>query len=186
MIRRRIALRESLTADAVLAGRDPSETFAKMLADRSGVVNAELTVLLTVAEAVAMLHRTNHWTASSQSYYSDHKLFETLYDGLNEDIDTLAEKIVGLGSDAGVDVHDRINGMAQILSEMYAPHTVGSVSVLAERSLAAEFFLLRIAALAIRSMKELGSATPGVENMLQQFCDSREEAIFHLRRRTTS
>ena len=72
-----------------------------------------------------------------------------------------------------------------ILQEMYAPHGVAQADSLAERSLAAEFFLNRICDLVIKSMKDIGTMTSGLENLLQNFSDNRERAIYHLRRRTS-
>lgn len=178
-------LRESMTADVVLAGRDPSATFSKMMSERRTIANAELTVLLTVAEAVLMLHKTNHWIAKSAVSFADHGMYDKLYQQLAEDVDALGERIVGLGSDIGVDVHDRADGIISILQEMYAPHGITQADALAERSLAAEFFLNRICALAIKSMTDIGSMTAGLENLLQGFSDNRERAIYHLRRRTS-
>jgi hypothetical protein len=179
------SLKESLTADVVLAGRDPSATFSKMMSMFRTVANAELTVLLIVAEAVLMLHQTNHWIAKGSSSFADHGLYDKLYAQLAEDVDHLGERIVGLGSDAGVDVHDRAAGIVSILQEMYAPHGVAQADALAERSLAAEFFLNRICVLVIKSMTDIGSMTSGLENLLQNFSDNREQAIYHLRRRTS-
>lgn len=177
-------LKESMTADVILAGRDPSATFSKMMSARRTIANAELTILLTVAEAVLMLHKTNHWTAKSASSFSDHEMYDKLYTQLAEDVDALGERIVGLGSDTGVDVHDRADGIVSVLQEMYAPHGIAQADALAERSLAAEYFLNRMCALAIKSMSDIGTLTVGVENLLQSFSDNRERAIYHLRRRT--
>jgi len=148
------------------------------------VPNSELTVVLTIAHGVALLHQTHHWISRGSAYYSDHQLFENLYSQLLEDVDTLAERSVGLGVDANVDLHKRLAGMQRFIAEMYAPSGVPTPDALVERSLAAEYALGRIIMMAIASMRALGSLTPGVESMLEQLHDGRERAIYHLRRRT--
>lgn len=179
-----VRLDENLTADIVLAGRDPSAMFEQLMHDVTGVPNAELSAVLTVAHAVAMLHQTHHWISRGSAYFSDHQLFETLYSRLSEDVDTLAERAVGLGVDANVDLHKRLSGMQRFIGEMYAPSGVPTPDAIVERSLAAEYALGRIIMMAITSMRALGSLTPGVESMLEQLHDGRERAIYHLRRRT--
>lgn len=178
-------LDENLTADVVLAGRDPTAMFEQLLRETSDVPNAELTIILTIAHAVALLHQTHHWISRGTAYFSDHKLFEALYSQLAEDIDTIAERAVGLGVDANVDLHKRLSGMQRFIGEMYAPSGVPTPDMIVERSLAAEYALCRIVVIAIASMRALGSLTPGISNMLEQFHDAREQAIYHLRRRTS-
>lgn len=179
-------LDENLTADVVLAGRDPSAMFEQLMQQWSDAPNAELSIVLTIAQAVAMLHQTHHWISRGTAYFSDHKLFEQLYVQLAEDVDTIAERAVGLGADVNVDLHRRLAAMQRFIGAMYAPSGVPTPDAIAERSLAAEYALARIITMAIASMRSLGSLTAGVENMLEQFHDGRERAIYHLRRRTTS
>lgn len=177
-------LDENLTADVVLAGRDPSAMFEQLMQQWSDAPNAELSIVLTIAQAVAMLHQTHHWISRGSAYFSDHKLFEMLYTQLADEADTIAERAVGLGADVNVDLHRRLAAMQRFIGEMYAPSGMPTADATIERSLAAEYALGRITTMAIASMRSLGSLTAGVENMLEQFHDGRERAIYHLRRRT--
>ena len=179
-------LAESLTADVVLAGRDPASTFTKMMRDRGAVSHAELSALIAVAQAASSIHRSAHWIARGQSFNSDHEMYGELYESLNEGIDVIAERAVGLGADACVDVVTLTESAAQVIRELCAPSTVPAPDALAERSLAAEFFLLRFADCVIKSMREIGTLSSGIDNMLQEFCDSRERALYKLRRRSAS
>lgn len=178
-------LDENLTADIVLAGKDSSLIFEQLMQQWSSVPNPELSIVLVVSQAVALLHQTNHWIACGKSYFSDHKLYEELYADLFDYVDQLAEKAVGLGIDHNVDLHSRLQAVSKIISELYVPSGVPNNDILAERSLAGEFMLSRIINHAIKSMQNLGSLTHGVSNLLEQLSDARESAIYKLRRRTT-
>ena len=60
-----------------------------------------LQMLLSGLRAAHFAHWTTHWQVKGQSFYGDHLLMERLYTGIVEEIDTLAEKIVGIyGSEA--------------------------------------------------------------------------------------
>lgn len=60
-----------------------------------------LQMLLSGLRAAHFAHWTTHWQVKGQPFYGDHLLMERLYTSIVEDIDTLAEKIVGMyGSDA--------------------------------------------------------------------------------------
>lgn len=186
-IRRRTSrtLAESLAVDVVLAGRDPSATLEREVASRRAVPYPELAALVAIAEAVAVLHRTNHWIARGSAFGSDHALFQQLYEQLAYDVDTLAERAVGLGADSTVDAHARARTVSAVLGELYAPHGVAAADALAERSLAGETFLVKACASAIRAMTDLGSMTPGLRATLESFCERREKALYLLRRRTS-
>lgn len=55
-----------------------------------------LTNLLALLRASRWNYLTAHWQVYGDPYYGDHLLFQRLYESLDEEIDTLAEKIVGL------------------------------------------------------------------------------------------
>ena len=66
-----------------------------MRMEPSNPVNRSLlTQLLGILRAIHWSHWTSHWQARGNPSYSDHLLFERLYKNLEEEIDTLAEKIV--------------------------------------------------------------------------------------------
>ena len=60
-----------------------------------------LQILLAAMRAQHWNYWTSHWQAEGNTSYEDHLLFSRLYESLVEEIDTLAEKIVGsYGSEA--------------------------------------------------------------------------------------
>jgi hypothetical protein len=55
-------------------------------------------VWLGFLRALNFLHQTHHWQCSGNNYFSDHLLFERLYNETLPEIDKLAEKLIGLES----------------------------------------------------------------------------------------
>jgi len=49
--------------------------------------------LFAVMKALYLSHWDAHWKVMGDSFYGDHLLFSRMYEGLVEEIDTLAEKI---------------------------------------------------------------------------------------------
>jgi len=58
--------------------------------------------LIAKARTLAMYYHTAHWQVHGSLYYSDHLLFERLYNSSNEDIDKLAERAIGITGDISV------------------------------------------------------------------------------------
>jgi len=76
-----------------------------------------LQIFLACLRGAHWAHWTSHWQVKGDPYYGDHLLMERLYTGLIEEIDMLAEKIVGsYGGGAVAPV-----GQAQIMANALLP-----------------------------------------------------------------
>lgn len=64
--------------------------------------------VLAALRAQQWLYQTLHWQAKGENFYELHLLFERLYDSLDDQVDTLAEKIVGYYGSENVDRADAI------------------------------------------------------------------------------
>ena len=73
-----------------------------MVAEWSSTPYPQLSVLLVYLRHLSFIHQNHHWVSKGEPFYGDHLLFQRLYAGVAEDIDTLAEKAIGLGSTANV------------------------------------------------------------------------------------
>lgn len=70
-------------------------------AQQSKVVTLRLQGILSVLRAQYMSYQTSHWQVRGQPYYGNHLLFQRLYEGVQAEVDGVAEKAVGyLGVDA--------------------------------------------------------------------------------------
>lgn len=148
-----------------------------------GIAYAELSVVLVHLRYLALVHQTHHWIAKGDSFYGDHKLFEQLYDAIIEEIDAVAEKSVGLGSEFNVNMQLQLSQLNQLCKAYGSPQTVPQSNDLAKASLTAECNFQKMLKAACESMRNQGIETPGVENMLQNIADTHEKHLYLLKRR---
>lgn len=88
---------------------------AERVRGKSGVES--LKEILSVLRALSWLFQTLHWQVKGQNFYQLHLLYERIYNSLGEEIDSLAEKIVGYyGSDA-VEKTDQIDRAMKWIKE---------------------------------------------------------------------
>ncbi len=154
-----------------------------MLGEWASQPYAQLSVALVRLRFLAFVHQTHHWIARGDSFYGDHKLFEQLYSKVVEEIDDVAEKAVGMGSEQNVDLLLQTRQLARMTEQSSESQSVPNSSELAKRSLAAECAFLKVVTLLIESLKLQNELTPGVENMLQQLADNHERHVYLLKRR---
>lgn len=148
-----------------------------------GISYAELSVVLVHLRYLAMVHQTHHWVARGDSFYGDHLMFARMYDKVIEEVDAVAEKAVGVGSEHNVNLMLQVNQLQQLSRAFGSPQTVPQTSDLAKASLVAECNFLKVLDAACESMRNSGICTPGVENMLQGIADAHEAHIYLLKRR---
>jgi DNA-binding ferritin-like protein len=54
--------------------------------------------LLSLLRALDWHYRTAHWQVWGEAQYGDHLMFQRFYEAMPDEIDTLAEKMVGIAS----------------------------------------------------------------------------------------
>lgn len=175
------------TLEIMIAVPDPGYGVAieNMLAEWGNVPYAQLSVLLVHLRFLAMVHQTHHWTAKGDPFYGDHLLFERLYNGVLEDIDALAEKSVGLGSNDNVNLPLQVQQLNTLAQSYGTSSTLPQASDLSKRSLVAEVSFLRCAAHCAQSLKEMGLMTRGLDNLLAGIEDKHEGHVYLLKQRST-
>lgn len=139
----------------------------------------ELAVVLAHLRALAMIHQTNHWIASGDASYSDHQLFQHLYESTLEEIDEVAERAVGLSGPDCVDLMLQVRQLESFINDMcdasqdVEPHT----------SYSAEMCILMCLKSASDSLREKGQLTRGLDNLLQGIEDKHEQNVYLLKQR---
>jgi DNA-binding ferritin-like protein len=156
-----------------------------MIAEWSNIPYAELSIILAYLRYLSMVHQTHHWISKGDNYYGDHLLFERLYNTVSGEIDGIAEKSVGLGSEQNVNVNLQMSQMMKLLSSYGSLQMIPQSNELSKRSLNSEMQFVKIVDILCKSMKEQGTCTQGVENMLQGIIDTHETNIYLLKRRCT-
>jgi starvation-inducible DNA-binding protein len=161
--------------------KDARVLLEDLCGDWGGVKHCELAVLLSATRALAQLHQTHHWQAGGETYYGDHLLFDRLYSDVNEEIDQIAERLVGVASPDLVDVGTVAAQVERVLREAF--RTDGKDPVAA--SLAAEELYLDLLGSVSTSLDEQDLLSYGTDDLLAGIADKHEEHVYLLKRRSS-
>lgn len=147
--------------------------------NRGGI--GKLQHLLALLRTLRWHYHTTHWRVYGKSFYGDHLMFERLYQGepsLDDEIDTLAEKMVAL---YGRDV---------VASQTIWPEATRSLESAARQSecpyrqaLALEEEVQQTLKSAHDTLKAEGKLTAGMDDYLIALANERDTAIYLLKQR---
>lgn len=143
----------------------------------------QLSVILVNLMFLSEIHQLHHWISKGDTFYADHQLFSRLYDAASGEIDSVAEKAVGLGSTSNVDISLRVSQLQKLVQGYGMTSTIPQPTELAKRSYLAEMNFIKVLDILINSMKENGTLTNGLDNMLQGIADGHESAVYLLKQR---
>lgn len=162
----------------------PTLTLVASMLGSSNEPYFQLHVVLAFLRYLNVLHQTNHWTASGDPYYGDHQLFQRLYSSTNEEIDSIAEKAVGLGSPQLVNVEDQIKSMLMIQESCRRHFVIPRPDDLVDMSFVAEATFLCAMKMVCDSLKADGLMTHGLDNLLAGIEDTHEGSLYLLKQRS--
>lgn len=154
-----------------------------MIAEWGGAPYAELSVVLVHLKYLYALHQNHHWISMGDPYYGDHLLFQRLYGDVVEEIDGIAEKAIGLGSTANVDLQLVNAQVLKLISGQGSASMIPQSSDLAKKSLMAELSFLKVVDHALLHLSETGLLTSGLSNMLEGIADVHEGHVYLLKQR---
>jgi starvation-inducible DNA-binding protein len=164
---------------------EEDEDFSFNIGDEedSNLPETDLKKYLSLMKALQNYYQHAHWISKGEPYYGDHLLFEKLYGSLGEQIDALAEKMVGLGGDHFVCIKTIMSMTAKILSHLpfMDENTLGYE--LAESGLKLEKMFLACTKNLYNKMKEDGSLTLGFDDMLMSLYNEHEGNVYLLKQR---
>ena len=133
--------------------------------------------LVSTMRLAALTHQGNHWTVSGPEFYSDHKLFERLYEESQAQIDALAEKAVSLMQVRAIELHEGLQRCMPLLNLLISLAVPGESSGLAEDHVQA-------AVLAVKACGQSEPLTPGLTNLLDDIYDTHESFQYLLGQRS--
>lgn len=134
--------------------------------------------LLGMLRALHWLHWTNHWQAKGNPSYGDHILFERLYAGIVDEIDTLAEKLVGTFGSGAVDALRQVSMIQDWLASWMSK---GDTEI--ARALAAENQFQGQVRAVYEEVKSAGGMTLGLDDFLMSVANAHETNVYLLRQR---
>lgn len=131
--------------------------------------------ILGILEVQYLFYQSAHWQTQGPEFYGDHLMFQRLYDGVKEEIDSLAEKLVGIYGVANGALSSRIAEMAKVIGKVSANETmVVETGLLLEEALQ----------LMLESM-QLVSLPVGLDNLLATIADNHEGHQYLLKQRNS-
>lgn len=157
----------------------------KMVAEWGDATYAELSVVLVWLRYLQMANHTNHWISRGQNSYADHLLFQRLYEEIFAQIDTLAEKLIGLGNETNVHLELQTSQLDRLAREC-ANFTTIDTNQLAKKSLELEFNFLKVLDCVKELLNQKGQLTLGLDNMLAGLADVHESYVFLLKQRCSA
>ena len=154
-----------------------------MISEWGGMPYPQLSVVLVHLKYLAALHQNHHWTCAGDPYYGDHLLFERLYGDIPKEVDSIAEKAIGLGSTANVDLQLIHSQLLKLISGSGSATMIPQSTDLAKKSLMAEMNFLAVMKHLCDSLKECGLMTHGLDNLLAGIEDKHEGHVYLLKQR---
>lgn len=176
----------------LLWGGDPGKTWAEKVkkqmetADQKkqanhtpehAVAQQLLSHLLAALRAAQQSHWTMHWQVQGTSFYGDHQMFERLYEGLGDEIDTLAEKMVaGFGEES-------VNLPEQMKWQAFLAYEWNKDDDLYYRALHIEQYLQKHFKQTYDALKRLDQMSLGLDDFLMSTANSHETNLYLLGQR---
>lgn len=134
--------------------------------------------ILGMLRALHWLHWTAHWQVKGNPSYGDHLLFERLYTGIVDEIDTLAEKLVGAFGSGAVDALRQVSTTQDWLAGWMSK---GDTEI--ARALAAENQFQGQVRAVYEAVKSAGGMTLGLDDFLMSMANAHETNVYLLRQR---
>jgi len=136
-----------------------------------------LQILLGAMRAQHWNYWTSHWQISGENFYGDHLMFSRMYETLVEEIDSLAEKIVGSFGPDAVDASAQMNWASSFLrswSVYKCPYCRGLRSEKELQGLFKSFY---------EKLKEGGALSLGLDDYIMATASAHETNIYLLQQR---
>jgi DNA-binding ferritin-like protein len=140
-----------------------------------------LTFLLSFLRVMHWHYWTYHWQVKGLSFYGDHLLFERLYSGMPESIDSLAEKIVAMFGGVAVDSEQQLK-IANIITKRLGFEQ----SNLYSNALTLEEMLQEIVESTYDKLVEIDELSLGLDDFLAALANKHETNFYLLQQRVTA
>lgn len=132
--------------------------------------------ILCVLRAAHWAHWTSHWQARGAPFYGDHLMLARIYEAIETEIDTLAEKIVGEFGPASVSPVEQMQRALHILEQHDNPDPI-------VRSLAVEDELQREIEAVYRTLKHGDMLSLGLDDFIMSTANAHESHLYLLRQK---
>ena len=140
---------------------------------------------LAYVKALAHCYQVLHWHSRGNMFYGDHLLFERLYSETSDQVDSIAEKLIGVSDDAFAIVAADL----AMRTSTFVTTIMGAVDAADfEKTIRAMFdaetnWIRKILPKSMEDLQGAGELTDGLENFLQGLADLHEGNVYLLSRR---
>lgn len=132
--------------------------------------------ILGLLRAAHWAHWTSHWQVQGEPFYGDHLMLSRMYEAIEEEIDTLAEKIVGEFGAQAVDPVEQMHLAMQVLAE----HENADPVV---RSLSIEDYIQAELDVTYRQLKQGNMLSLGLDDFIMSIANAHETHLYLLRQK---
>lgn len=127
-----------------------------------------------------LLYYQAHWRTSGEPYYGDHLLFERLYEGIQCELDTMAEKILGYNGADTIDIVE-LNRLATTKLEEWT----STSSDFRQQGLASEEDMQASFKMHYDQLKEMDALPMGLDDFLMATAGKHDTHQYLLQQRTS-
>lgn len=142
-----------------------------------------MAAILSFIRALTGMYQHMHWRTHGEVYYADHLLFNRLYDETYGNIDSVAERTIGLFNDShAIGPVEDFEKVLELLKSFGADQ--GKPELFPIKALGAEKMFLDAIAQTRKILESEDILTDGVDNLLQGIADLHESHTYLLQQRT--
>lgn len=143
------------------------------------MVERAMTTLLAILRAQYWNYQTSHWTSKGMPYYGDHLLFQRLYEQVQEEIDVLAEKMVGYFGAHAVEASASLEAMQEWVDRWTDEDDLFLRALKSEEDLQVTFKAT------YDMISDAGGMTLGLDDWIMATANSHESHQYLLQQRRT-
>tara|TARA_B100001939_G_C16749228_1_gene533186 strand:- start:52 stop:591 length:540 start_codon:yes stop_codon:yes gene_type:complete len=167
-------MQEPKTVSEWLAFEVDKKAYLEATPEQKAEFARYLGAVLAVLRAQYLSYQTSHWQVVGNSFYGNHLLFERLYKSVQEQVDQLAEKIVGFVGTAGVELADQVEKIHLLCGQW------GRIQCNHKRGLKSEADLQEVIKVAYDKITESGLMTLGLDDWLMATANEHEANTYLL------
>lgn len=131
---------------------------------------------------LSIIHQQAHWTSKAENYYGDHLLLDRLYESVTKNVDSAAERTIGLYGAKALTLKEHMETAASFVKDI---EEKSEKLTLIDRSLLAEETFLKFSKELYDSLKSADALSLGLDDLIMSISSDHEENVYLLRRRVS-
>lgn len=130
--------------------------------------------------ALYQVHQNNHWQVKGKNFYSQHLLFQRLYEAVASDTDTAAEKAVGLFGSECMNLSEQAELIKNISTKYASESFDSSEDMYLLSSIAAEKNFTSLSDEIYSKLEQMENLTLGLDDLIMSLASNSEERLYLL------